>query len=317
MPEEKKINRDIIYICQKLPNEDKKNNSEKSDTDDKKSNVRNILGTTASIAGNVLMGTLGYSIAGVAISALGRVIAPSDDDSLFNDYVKDGYKTKKDNFTDDSIQILPINYAEEYFYHDDIKLKGISNISIGMILAKHPFLKNTYVEIDNLEKEILHNKLSCLSLISQYLGAKSISGHAIIADEQKRIHDVSGGITYEVISGNLQGKKEEYQKYESKYSLDDTFSGEFTIESYEYAKKEAAEFGLAEDIEIRNLIEQRNPTHSTSISSRKVTIELSREYNKAIDAAFVLSVPGIKLNAGYKSILESRKTILFNMEIKF
>lgn len=82
-------------------------------------------------------------------------------------------------------------------------------------------------------------------------------------------------------------------------------------------KKEASKFGYDKEIEIRNLIEQRNPENSTSISSRKLTIELSREYNKVIDVAFSLSVPGIKLCVDYKVILERRKTILFNMEIKF
>ena len=186
-----------------------------------------------------------------------------------------------------------------------------------MILAKHPFFKNTYVNIDSLETEILHHKVVCLSSIAQFLGAKSISGHAIIAEEQKRCRSMTGNLTYKVINGNVQGKIEENKKYESKYSLDDTFSGEFSQESYEHAKEEAAKFGLNDDIEILNLIDQRNPEHTTSIVSRKLTIELSREYNKSIDTAFSLSVPGIKLSAGYKGILESRKTIYFKMEIKF
>lgn len=106
-----------------------------------------------------------------------------------------------------------------------------------MILDKYPFLKNTYVNIDELEKEILHNKLSYLLLITEYIGAKSIIGHAVISEEQKRIHDISGNISYEDINTCLQAKKEEYQKYESKYSLDNTFTGEFSLESYEHAKK--------------------------------------------------------------------------------
>lgn len=217
----------------------------------------------------------------------------------------------------DDIQKIPICEAESFFKSEGIEVKGVSNFSIGMILAKHPFFKNTYVNIDSLETEILHHKLVCLSSIAQFLGAKSISGHAIIAEDQKRCRSITGNLTYKVINGNIQGKTEEHQKYESKYSLDDTFTGEFIPESYEHAKEEAAKFGLNEEIEIQNLIDQRNPEHSTSISSRKLTIELSREYNKSIDTAFSLSVPGIKLSAGYKGILESRKTVLFNMEIKF
>lgn len=186
-----------------------------------------------------------------------------------------------------------------------------------MILAKHPFFKNTYVNIDSLENEILHNKLLCLSSIAQFLGAKSISGHAIVAEEKKRCRTFSGDVTYKIVNGKLQGKFDDDHKYESKYSLDDTFTGVFTPEDYNHAKTEAAKFGLDEEIEIKNLIDQRNPEHSTSIASRKLTIEISREYNRAIDAAFSLSVPCVKLSAEYKDILEKRKTVLFEMEIKF
>ncbi len=309
MSDEKKINRDIIYICESDLGDTTNNFTQTSNKEIKKTRLKSIIGEAAVIAG-VVADTI--TPLGLVTSAIGSALTYSDRENTFANYSK-----SKTSFKDDAIQFLPINYVEQYFNHDEIKLKGISNFSIGIILAKHPFLKDTYVEIDCLEKEILHNKLSCLSLIAQYLGAKSISGHAVITEEQKRIHDVSGEVTYEVISGNVQGKTEEYQKYESKYSLDDTFTGEFSQESYEHAKEEAAKFGLNDDIEIQNLIDQRNPEHSTSIVSRKLTIELSREYNKAIDTAFSLSVPGIKLSAGYKGILESRKTVLFNMEIKF
>lgn len=309
MSDEKKINRDIIYICESDLGDKINNFTQTSNKEIKKTRLKTIIGEAAVIAG-VVADTI--TPLGLVTSAIGSALTYSDREKDFSNYSK-----SKISIKDDAIQILPINYAEQYLNHDEIKLKGLSNLSIGMILAKHPFLKDTYVEIDSLEKEILHNKLSCLSLIAQYLGAKSISGHAVITEEQKRIHDVSGEVTYEVINGNIQGKTEEYQKYESKYSLDDTFTGEFTPESYEHAKVEAIKFGLNEELDIQNLIEQRNPEHTTSIVSRKLNIELSREYNKAIDAAFSLSVPGIKLGAGYKGILESRKTIYFKMEIKF
>ena len=311
MADEKIINRDIIYICDEISNE-KTNNQYFSENKKDHSLLKFALGETASIAGLLVSAFTPFEIAGMATHVIGSSILNSENNKSF-----DSKTNNNTHARDDAIQIIPINFAKEAFENDGFKIKGTSNFSIGMILAKHPFLKDTYVEIDCLEKEILHNKLSCLSLIAQYLGAKSISGHAVITEEQKRIHDVSGEVTYEVINGNIQGKTEEYQKYESKYSLDDTFTGDFTPESYEYAKEEAAKFGLNEELDIQNLIDQRNPEHTTSIVSRKLNIELTREYNKAIDAAFSLSVPGIKLSAGYKGILESRKTIYFKMEIKF
>lgn len=298
MAEEKIINRDIIYVCidgfdNELDNSMKNffpDIEKKSDSNNEGSRVINSLKTVGTILALPVIPIVGF------IS---------------------GFLSAIESSHDDAIQFLPIKYIEKSFKHDAFETKGISNFSVGMILVKHPFIKNTYININSLEKESLHYKLICLSTIAQYLGAKTISGYATIADEQKRIHSISGEVIYKAVDGKIQIKTDENQRYESKYSLEDTFSGELTSETYKQAKEEATKYGLNEDIEIQNLIEQRNPEHSTSITSRKITIELSREYNKVLDIAFSLDIPEMKLSAEYKSILESRKTILFNMEIKF
>lgn len=227
--------------------------------------------------------------------------------------------TKMSKKKNDMIQSIPINYADDYFKHDEIEVKGISNFSIGLILAKHPFFKNTYITIDSLENEILHHKLICLSSIAQFLGAKSIKGHAVISDQQIRQKSISGNIKYKGIKLGVQAKNEIAKKYESKYYIEDNFGGEFSENSYQHAIDEAKVFGLDQDIEISNLLDQRNPRHSMHIVSRKLTIELSQELNKIFDTAFSACILGVcpRLNAGYKEILENRKTILFEMEIKF
>lgn len=43
---------------------------------------------------------------------------------------------------------------------------------------------------------------------------------------------------YKAIDGIIQIKTDENQRYESKYSLEDTFSGELTSETYKKAKEE-------------------------------------------------------------------------------
>lgn len=219
----------------------------------------------------------------------------------------------------DTIQKIPINYADDYFKHDEIEVKGISNFSIGLILAKHPFFKNSYITIDSLENEILHHKLICLSSIAQFLGAKSIKGHAVISDQQIRQKSASESIKYKGVKLGVQAKNEIAKKYESKYYIEDNFGGEFSENSYQHAVDEAKAFGWDQDIEISNLLDQRNPKHSMHIVSRKLTIELSQELNKILDSAFSACALGVctRLNAGYKEILENRKTILFEMEIKF
>lgn len=312
MPDEMFINRDIIYICPDGQEEALRQAVQRGVKLKKNSKVESFIGI---VAGEFLPEPFGSIIMGA-----GQVAATLTDSKftdIFEDLFAPASPSKSKNKTDGAIQFISVDCAEDRFNHDGIEVKGSSNFSSGMILVKHPFLKNIYVTIDLLETEILHHKLLCLSTIAQYLGAKSISGHAVITEEQKRCRSISGDLTYEVVNANVRGKTENYHKYESEYSLDDAFTGEFTAESYEHAKNKAVDFGLDKDIEIKNLIDQRNPEHSISIASRKLTIELSREYNKVIDTAFSLCIPEIKLGAGYKSILESCKTILFEMDIKF
>lgn len=303
-PPEKAITRDIIYISKDEfyvlydnPKDEKNKTWSESNLLEKGKKILsvplNVLNTCFDVLDNIT------SPVDVVIEKVFDLFSP----------------TKKES---DLIQIIPRNLAEWCFNYDKIKVKDLSSFLEGTILAKHPFLPNTYVSIDAMEKEILFNKLICLSSIVQFLGAKSISGHAVIKSEQKRQRDSSGNIKLKNVKMSVQAKTDEAQKYETTYRLEDSFSGDFSLESYSKALNLAKEFGLNQNFYIQQLLSKRNPENSMHINSSKLSIEVSQELNNALDTAFSASafVWG-SLDAKYKEVLENRKTIFFEVDIRF
>lgn len=293
-----RITKDVVYIVKTSPQE-----NESKNTSDKKNVAENIAGVASGVfmTLNPLAGIAGIAAA-KGIPTLAKKI---------------GKKSPPRKLKNDDVQLIPLENAKSFFENDSIKLLNVDRLSSGLILVKHPFLPNTFIDIAATENELFHTKVICLSKIMQCLGAKSIKGYAHIVEEQQRGFDGNGKLIYKEIKADASGKYQKSDRYESEYKLEDTFGGIITEESYEDAKIEARSFGLDKDFDIKNLIEQRNPQKTNSIKSRKVSIELSRELNKKLDAAFELEATGLELGLGYKEILENRKKILFELEVVF
>lgn len=232
-------------------------------------------------------------------------------------YAKASYKKDKDVNLDD-IAIVPSDIAKSVFEADKTGIKNVRNLSAGLVLIRHPFLPDTYINIDATENELFHNKQHCISQIVQFLGAKSLKGHARIAESKKRTVDANGNVSYKDLKVNATILSEQNQHYESVYKFEDTFDGDdYSVSSYNQAIEKAAEFGLDKDDDIKHLIDQRNPENPRSIKSRRVSIEMSRELNSALDTAISLEAVGAELNGTYKEIIENQKRILFEFEVQF
>lgn len=187
----------------------------------------------------------------------------------------------------------------------------------GQILIKHPFMPKTYMGIETSENALFHIKMQCLSRIMQCLGATRISGHAYVSENKKREIDTNGKISYSAVSVDGSFNKNQDEKYESDYILEDAFSGDFSEFSYEEALKEAKRIGLYDDFDIRNLLDQRNPQKENKMTARKLKIELTRELNESLDIAFGLQASGFGVNGAYKEILETNRKVMFELEIEF
>lgn len=230
---------------------------------------------------------------------------------IFHNFIKD-LKNEISNVDFYTIEELN-NLADE----NKIQIVNSRRFSAGQVFIKHPFVPNTYMDIEESENTLFHIKMQCLSRIMQCLGASHISGHAYVSETKKREIDVNGKISYKVVDIEGTVNKTKDEKYESDYSLEDTFAGEFSKESYEEALSEAKRVGLYDDFDVKNLLEQRNPEKQNKMLGRKVKIELNRELNENLDSAFGLQAAGFTMNGTYNDILETERKVMFELQIEF
>lgn len=217
----------------------------------------------------------------------------------------------------DHVHFFSVEEMDKFKEENKIRFINVRNFTSGQLLIKHPFMPKTYMGIETSENALFHIKMQCLSRIMQCLGATRISGHAYVSENKKREIDTNGKISYSAVSVDGSFNKNQDEKYESDYILEDAFSGDFSEFSYEEALKEAKRIGLYDDFDIRNLLDQRNPQKENKMTARKVKIELTRELNESLDIAFGLQASGFGVNGAYKEILETNRKVMFELEIEF
>ncbi len=200
-------------------------------------------------------------------------------------------------------------------YTFDVPVK----IQEGMTLASHPFLPNTYIDINSTEDLIIRDKLSCISRIAQKVGVKYISGHALLVDDKKLEFDINGNINYKTIDvkGEFHIRKED--KYSSEYRIDRHFSGDYDKKSFEEAKHLLHLYGLEHDTEVKDLVMLRNPDECNLISRQTVHMEMTREVNSRKECAFSLNALEGILDIGIdtKNNISNISKVIFECTIEF
>ena len=213
--------------------------------------------------------------------------------------------------------VLSIEEIESLRDAETVHIINVNKFTSGQIFIKHPFMPDTYMDIETSEAELFHIKMQCLSRIMQCLGARWVSGHAYVSEIKQREMDSNGKLSYKVVDVNLGAKTEKNTHYESDYILEDSFSGEFSESSYLEALEEAKRVGLYNDFDIKNLLEQRNPQKENTMTGRKIKIEMTRELNESLDVAFSLQMAGFGMSGAYKKLIETQKKVMFELDIRF
>lgn len=221
------------------------------------------------------------------------------------------------NAKEPNAHFLSVDELNKLRESNKIQFLNVDKFEAGQVFIKHPFLPDTYMSIETSETTLFHIKMQCLSRIMQCLGATSVSGHAYVSETKQRNMDADGHVSYKVVDATGSLSTSQNEKYESDYVLEDTFSGDFTEESYAEALEEAKKVGLYNDFDIKNLLEQRNPKKKNEMKSRKVKIEMTRELNKSLDSAFALQAEGFGMNGTYKEILATQRNVMFELNITF
>lgn len=232
----------------------------------------------------------------------------------YNNFMRDCYKYREYN---SKIRIFSIEELNALIKNNYICLEQTVDFEEGQIYIKHPFLPNTFIDINTTEGELFNEKMICLSKIAQLLGATELNGAAEFLDQQERDIDANGKLEYGESYLSFDEKKELAKIYKDKYHQKYKFKGIFIEGNWEKAKEEAKKYGLNKDKNIESLIDMRNPSSDNPLNSKSISIEMTREINQSIDLAFDLVVKKIKINPKYREIFKNRKTINYEFEIIF
>ena len=230
---------------------------------------------------------------------------------------------KFDEYDDNrNIAFLTKDCASEWKKLRNINLIGNKDFEYcknGTIFIKHPFFPNTYLELEDAldTHQIMHEKLSCISTIIQSLGATKFSGKAqFIKEETVNIKNTSE-INYKATKISAKVAKDKNDKLQQTLTLNETGSGQFSEDNYSKAKKLAEDYGLNNDIDIKTLLQKRDPANCNICKSFELNYELTKEINKTLDIAVDLIINGIALKNNYESLIKKRETINYTMNIEF
>lgn len=222
------------------------------------------------------------------------------------------YTVENNGKISDTIQRMYDFEFKKYISTNHIKVLDAPVIREGLILTKHPFLQNTYINLESMESAVFQEKIRFISEICQKLGAVYVKGHAMVTKESN--FTCNGNIEVKpFFSGNAEVA--ENKKYIEEYSREDYFSGSATATDYKNICDIAKHYGLDKDSDIRNLIEQSNPANINRLKSRTIKFELSRETNQNFEIS--AEIPKINLNANYKQILDKKRTIMYELHVEF
>lgn len=186
---------------------------------------------------------------------------------------------------DSRIQLVTPEYVSSDKFPCMIdKCNGISD---GMMLIRHPFIKDSFIDVTKLEDEILHLKLNTLNSIGLKLGAKAIHIKCELKNSEKRSLgvDSDANLWAAKVEVNVKSEKDKYGS--SEYKID-TYNPdtEFSIESYNEAVKLAKDYGLFCDGNVHSLLYDRDPNRPNPFRGKKtVSVSALSETNEKLDIA--------------------------------
>ena len=226
---------------------------------------------------------------------------------------------------DDNLNIafLTKSCASEWKSLRSIELKDNKDFGYcknGTVFIKHPFLPNTYLELEDAlsdTHQIMHEKISCISTIIHSLGATNFTGKAQFVKEENVNINNKSEISHQVVKLSAKVTKDKNDRLQQAFTMTQTGTGQFSIEDFARAKKLAEDYGLNNDPDIRALLQIRDPANSNIQKSYNLNYELTKEINKTLDIAGDLIINGISLNNNYESIIKKREVINYTMNIEF
>jgi hypothetical protein len=228
------------------------------------------------------------------------------------------YKWEDDcNKLDRGLQVVSI----DDIMNEDIVFfnKRKNDIQLDSIFIRHPLMPNTYVDINSAEDVFMKIKLDCLGHIANLLGAKEYETTYLIEEKGERKVDVNGNMAISKVSAEVSVEIDKNSERTRKYYRHEKFNSILTEESYALAELKAKEYNMDNGVDIRYLINNRNPKlPNNQLTSQIVKMELYDELNSKMDIAFSLKVANIfKLRGEYSEAMSSRKKVVIETKLIF
>lgn len=192
---------------------------------------------------------------------------------------------------DSRLQLLPVEYVDSSAF--PCNLNKDNGLTEGMVLIRHPYIKDAFIDVTCLEDNILELKLQAMKSIGLKLGAKAIHIKSVLKTSELRSFSTSAkasgwGVTAQ---GDVEKNKSKYEG--SEYRID--WEGNtipMTDDSYKEAMEIAKEYGLYSEPRIATLFKDRDPQHpatgkfSVYASAMK---ESNERLNVAVSASYLSS----------------------------
>ncbi|MBO4333317.1 MAG: hypothetical protein J5875_09170 [Paludibacteraceae bacterium] len=184
---------------------------------------------------------------------------------------------------DNRLQLLPVEYVNSSAF--PCNLNKDNGLTEGMMLIKHPYIKDAFIDVTRMEDEILELKLQAMKSIGLKLGAKEIHIKSVLKISELRNFNASAkasgwGVTVE---GNVEKNKSKYEGNE--YRIDWTGnSTQMTESSFQEAMQIAKEYGLYSEPRIATLFKDRDPHHPAT-GTFTVFASAMKESNERLNVA--------------------------------
>jgi hypothetical protein len=242
-----------------------------------------------------------------------KVLQIESDEHSFNYKYQPNYR--EDLFND--IDICSINYdvpelMKKFSFDIDPKLHET--------FIKDPFDDHKYIKMENFQDYIIKEKFDATSDIARLLGAKSCKFSIEVLSAKKINWEVEAGGKYKFVDISLDVKKEKQESYNKQYKIEKSYSNGHrpSLNDYEKANQKAKQFGLIHDLDVKSLINERNPNDSNIIMSRFVKESLTRETNSSLDIALNLSIlDKFNLGSDYNRVAYERYECIGCLEFTF
>lgn len=164
----------------------------------------------------------------------------------------------------------------------------------GLVLVLSPFGDTDYAPVDEAIDRFSLQKWTSMSTLCAYLGASSVSVNILEDTRAKASIKFKTSGTRLGFGGTAKGSSKALDKFKGQMNLNDTYSG--GASDIEGANKFLATSGLMADPVIRSMVDARS-FEGNRLSKRRLTIDLSRETQRSVDAAIEIKVPAV-LNVG-------------------